>query len=126
MKTVWNYFISLKTLYNVKKRYICSVVPPTNLAQAISSILSPKIQLWPKWRQKQQNWMWHGLGVMQTVRKYYISLILSYKVRKYTYFFRCTANQVVSVHKLHFHHKLSVRAKLAAINNKNDCDTAGV
>ena len=63
---------------------------------------------------------------MQTVRKYFISLILIYKVRKKTALLRCTANQVGTGHKLHFQPKRPVRAKLAAINHKNGCGTAEV
>ena len=33
------------------KKQTCSVVPPTKPAQAISSIFSPNIQLWPNWQQ---------------------------------------------------------------------------
>ena len=32
------------------KGHICSVVPPTESAQAIRSIFSPKIQLRPNWQ----------------------------------------------------------------------------
>ena len=39
---------------------------------------------------------------------------------------RCTANQAGTGHKLHFQPKHPVRAKLAAINNKNGCGTAEV
>ena len=58
---------------------------------------------------------------MQKFQKYFISLILSYKVRKKTAFLCCTANEVGTGHKLHFQPKNPVRAKLAAINNKNGC-----
>ena len=63
---------------------------------------------------------------MQTVWKYFVSLVLSYKVRKKTAVLRCTANQVGTGHKLHFQPKHPARAKLAAINNKNGCGTAEV
>ena len=45
---------------------------------------------------------------------------------KNTSLLRCTANQVGTGHKLHFHNKHPVRTKLAAINNKNGCGTAEV
>ena len=45
--------VSYHWYYHVRsvKRYLCSVVPSTKSAQAISSIFSPKIQLWPNWQQ---------------------------------------------------------------------------
>ena len=54
-------------------------------------------------------------------RKYFISLILSNKVRVKTALLRCTSNQVGTDHKLHFQPKHPAWAKLAAINNKNGC-----
>ena len=51
IQTVWKYFISLILSYKVRKRRLCSVVPPTKLAQAISSIFSPKTELGPNWQQ---------------------------------------------------------------------------
>ena len=57
---------------------------------------------------------------MQTVHKCFISLILSYKVRKKTDLLRCNTNQAGTGHKLHFQPKIPGRAKLAAINNKNE------
>ena len=63
---------------------------------------------------------------MQTVRKMFISLILSYNVRKKKTLLNCTTNQVSTGHKLHFKPKYPARAKLAAINNKNGCGTAEV
>ena len=63
---------------------------------------------------------------MQKVWKYFISLILTYKVRKKTALLRCNANQVSTGHKLHFQPKNPARAKLAAINNKNGCGRAEV
>ena len=56
----------------------------------------------------------------------YISLILSYKVRKNTALLCCTANQVGIGQKLHFQPKNPARAKLAAINNTNGCGRAEV
>ena len=56
---------------------------------------------------------------METVQKYYISLILlSYKVMKKTALIFCTVNQSGTGHKIHFQPKHPARAKLAAINNK--------
>ena len=52
--------------------------------------------------------------------------MLSYKVREKISMIRCTANQAGTGHKLHFQPKHPARAKLAAINNKNGCDTAEV
>ena len=63
---------------------------------------------------------------MQTVQKYLISLILSYKVRNNTALLRCNANQVGTGHNLHSQPKNPVRTKLAAINKKNVCGTAEV
>ena len=60
---------------------------------------------------------------MKKVRQCFISFIISYKVRKKTYLLRCTTNQVGTGYKLHFQPKNPARAKLAAINNKNDCGT---
>ena len=46
-------YFSYHWYFNIRsgKRYICSVVPPTKTAQIISSIFSPKVQLWPNWQQ---------------------------------------------------------------------------
>ena len=63
---------------------------------------------------------------MQKVQQCFISLILTYKVRKKADLLRCTSNQVGTVHKLHFQPKNPARAKLAAINNKNGCGRAEV
>ena len=63
---------------------------------------------------------------MQTVREFFMSLILSYEFRKKTTLLRCTANQAGTGHKLHFQPKNPAWAKLAAINNKNGCGTAEV
>ena len=63
---------------------------------------------------------------MQTVRKCFIPLIISYKVRKKIDYLCCTANQAGTGHKFHFQPKNPARAKLAAINNKNDRGTAEV
>ena len=45
--------ISYNWYYHIRsgKRHICSVVPPINLAQTISSIFSPNIHLGPNWQQ---------------------------------------------------------------------------
>ena len=45
--------ISYNWYYHIRsgKRHICSAVPPTKPAQAISSIFSPNIQLGPNWQQ---------------------------------------------------------------------------
>ena len=48
MKTVHKCFISLILTYKVSKIQLCSVVRPTKLAQAISSIFSPKTELGAK------------------------------------------------------------------------------
>ena len=63
---------------------------------------------------------------METVRKCFISLIITCKFRKKKALLRCTANQVGTCHKLHIQPKHPSWAKLAAINNKNGCDTAEV
>ena len=63
---------------------------------------------------------------MKKVQKCFISLILSYKVRKNTALIRCTAHQDGTCHKLHFQPKNPAWAKLAAINNKYGCGTAEV
>ena len=63
---------------------------------------------------------------MHTVRQYFISFILSYKVSKKTAFLCCTTNQAGTGHKLHFQPKHPARAKLAPINNKNGCGMAEV
>ena len=60
---------------------------------------------------------------MQRFRKYFISLILKYEVRKKTALLLCNANQVGPGLRLNFKTKNPARAKLAAINNKNGCDT---
>ena len=85
---------------------------------------SINIQLGPFDSNQQQKWLWHCWGVMQTVQKCYISLLLSYMIRKKTALLRCTANQVGTGHKLHFQPKNPAWAKLAAINNNNVCCTA--
>ena len=51
MQKFKKYFISLIISYKVRKIQLSSVVPPTKLAQDISSIFSPKIQLGPNWQQ---------------------------------------------------------------------------
>ena len=51
METVRKYLISLILSYNIRKIQLCSVVPPTNPAQVISFVFSPKIQLGPNWQQ---------------------------------------------------------------------------
>ena len=61
---------------------------------------------------------------MQKFKKSFISLILSYRVRKKTALLRCTANQAGTGHKLHFQPKHPAWSKLAAINNKNGRGTA--
>ena len=58
--------------------------------------------------------------------KYFISFIISKKIRKKTYLLHCTSNQVGTDHKLHFQPKNQARVKLAEINNKNACGTAEV
>ena len=45
---------------------------------------------------------------MQTVQKYFISLIISYNIRKKTALFRCNANQADTDHKLHFSPKIQL------------------
>ena len=64
--------------------------------------------------------------MMQTVNKCFMSLILSYKVRKNTALLCCNTNQAGTGHKLHFQPNNPARAKLAAINNKNGCGRAEV
>ena len=64
--------------------------------------------------------------MIQRVKKYFISLILSYRFRKKTALLSCTANQVETDHKLHFQPNNPARTKLAAINNKNGCGMAEV
>ena len=49
---------------------------------------------------------------------YFISLILTYQVRKITALLRCTPNQVGTGYKLNSQPKNPARAKLAAINNQ--------
>ena len=56
----------------------------------------------------------------------FISLIISYKVRKKKALLCCTANQAGIGHKLRFQPKNPARANLAAINNYNGCDRAEV
>ena len=87
---------------------------------------SINIPLGPNWQQSTIKMVWHGWGVMEKVRKCFISLILSYKIRKNTAFLRCTANQSVTDHKLHFQPKHPAGAKLTAINSNNGCGTADV
>ena len=53
-------------------------------------------------------------------------MILSYKIREKTVLLRCTANQVGTGNIVHFQPKHPVWDGLAAINNKNGCDTAEV
>ena len=64
--------------------------------------------------------------MIQTVRKCFISLVISYKVSKKKYLLCCTSNQASTGHKLHFQPKNPARAKLTAINNKNGFGTAEV
>ena len=73
-----------------------------------------------------QKLLWSSWGVIDTVRKCFISLILSYNVRKNTYFLYCTGYHVGTGHKLHFQPKNIARAKMAALKNKNGCGTAEV
>ena len=75
---------------------------------------------------QQLKWLWNCWGVIQAVQRCFISLILPYKIRNNTALLRCTASQVGTYHKIRFQPKNPSRAKLAAINNKNGCDTAEV
>ena len=59
---------------------------------------------------------------MEAVQKCFISLILTYKIRKKTSLLHCTANHVVTGHNIHFQLKCAGRVKLAATNNQNVCD----
>ena len=102
------------------------VVLPTKPAQAISSIFSPITQLGPKGKESTTKTALAWLRCDADSLEVIISLILSYKFRKKTALLRCTANQVGTGHKLYFHPKNPVRAKLAATNNKNGCGTADV
>ena len=84
------------------KIQLCSVVPPTKSAQAISSIFSLNIQLGPNWQQSTTTiavaWLrcdGDSFGV------YLISLILSYKVSRNTAFLLCSSNQVSTDHPLY-------------------------
>ena len=121
------YFISSILSYKVRKKtyLLCCTTnqvgtvhklhfQPKNLACAKLAAINNKngygtAEVW--WRQ-----LW----------KYFISLILSYKVRKNTSFLHCTSNQVLTDHKLNFQPKNPARANLAAINNKNGCSMAEV
>ena len=63
---------------------------------------------------------------MEINQNYFISLILSYKVRRNIDLLHCTSNQARIGNKLHFQPKHPDRAKLEAINNINGCGTAEV
>ena len=90
---------------------LCSVVPPTKLAQAISSIFSPIIQLGPNWQQSTTR--------MAVARPRFDSEILAV--------FHIIDNKMSSTgHKIYFQSNRPARAKLAAMNNKNGCGTAEV
>ena len=123
----WKYFMSLILSYKISKNtdllHCTSNQVGTSHKLNFSAQTSSLGQIGSN---QQQKWLWHGWGVMQTVRKCFISLIITYKVSKTTYLLRCTANQVGTGRKLHFHPKHPARAKLAAINNKNVCGTAEV
>ena len=83
--------VSYYWYYHIRpgKRHLFSVVPPTKSAQAVSSNFSPNIQFGQIGSNQQQKWMWHGWGVMQTFRKCFISLIISYKFIRNTALLRC-------------------------------------
>ena len=51
MQTISECFISLILSHKFRKRQLCSVVPPTKSAQAISSIFIPKRELGQNWQQ---------------------------------------------------------------------------
>ena len=69
---------------------------------------------------------------MEKFQKYFISLILSYKVRENTSLLRCTTNQVGTEHKLHFQPKIQLGSnwhesttKMAVGRLKCDGDSFG-
>ena len=105
MKYFWNFCI---TPQPCQSHFCCWLLPFSAQKSSLGQIGS----------NQQQKWLWHGWGVMQKFQNYFISLILTYKVRKKTYLLHCTAKQAGTVHKLHFQPKNPARAKLTAINNK--------
>ena len=108
------------------KRQPSSVVLPTDPEQAISHIFSPYIQLGTNWQLSTTKMAVTWLRCNTDILEVFSSLILSYKVRKYTDLIRCTTKQVVTGHKPHFQPKHPVRAKLAAINYRHGCGTSEV
>ena len=127
MQKFQNSFISLILSYNVSKNK--SFLHFT----ANQAGIGHKLHCQPKHPARaklaainNKKWLWHGWGVIQTVRKCFISKIQSYKVIKNTAFLRCTTNQAGIGHKLHFRPNNPARAKLEPINNKNGCGTAEV
>ena len=109
--------------YRVKsgKRQLCSVVLPTKSAQGISSIFSLNIQLGPNSQQSTTKMAVARQRFDEDSSDCFISLILTFKVRKRLAKICCTANQAGTGDKLNFQPKHPAEAKFAAINNKNGC-----
>ena len=116
MQTFRKYFISLILSYKVRKNTYLLHCTVNQAGTGHKLHFQPKHPAWDKLAAINNI---NGCGaaeVMETVRKYFISLILPYKVRKKTALIRCTSNQVSTGHKLHFRPKNPAWAKLAAIN----------
>ena len=120
--------ISYHWYYHIRsgKIQLCSAVPPTKSAQAISSIFSTKIQLGPNWQQSTTKMYLVQLRCDADSYNYFTSLMITFKFNKNIYLLCCTANQSGTGHNLHFQPKNLTRAKLEAINNNNGCGTAEV
>ena len=121
--------ISYHWYYHIRsvKIQLCSVLPQTKPAQAISSIFSPKIQLGPNWQQSTTKMAVARLRCdgdsMESISYQWYYLI---RPGRKIALLRCTSNQAGTGHKLHFQPKHSARTKLAATNNRNGCGRAEV
>ena len=75
--------VSYHWYYHIRpvKRQLCSAVTPPSRNRQKTPFLAQKSSLGQIGSNQQKKWMWHGWGVMQTVQRFFISFILSDKVR---------------------------------------------
>ena len=84
MQTIQKCFISFILSYKIREIQLFSVVPPTKLAQAISSVFSPKIRHGTNWQKSIIKMAVAPLRCDADSSAVLISLIISYKIRKNT------------------------------------------
>ena len=117
MPTVWQCFKSFILTYKVRKNTAFLHCIANQAGTGYKLNFQPKNPAWAKLAAINNK---NGCGTAEVwckqFRKYFVSLLLSYKARKKTTFLRCSSNQAGTDHKLHFQPKNPARAKLAAIN----------